>query len=298
MALFLTTGYERSLKLSDMIKGIILGSLFILLTYALLPETLRFSRALILFGTAWTLFSAFLIRLLLSMAFPGNFKLEAWKRKKRIIIVGSFQESKRVFSIIRQTQVIPELIGFVDPVENRVIPDYIGHIGQIGEIVRLNRADELVFCGRDISSRQIITTMLQFTDTGLEFKIAPPESLSVIGSNSNDTAGELYILHYNTLSRLLNRRKKRMLDIGLSLLFIIISPLLILVVKEQSGLIRNVFSVLLGMNSWVGYYKSTGGHHPGLPFIRTGILTPMDGTPNLMGEEGLIEKINLNYAKD
>jgi len=67
------------------------------------------------------LVSAILIRTLLSTLFPGNFRLEAWKRKKRIIIVGSIQESKRVFSIIRQTQVIPELIGFVDPVENRVI---------------------------------------------------------------------------------------------------------------------------------------------------------------------------------
>jgi GT2 family glycosyltransferase len=298
LALFLTTGYERSVKLSDLIKGIILGSFVILLAYALLPETLRFSRALILFGTAWTLVSAILIRTLLSTLFPGNFRLEAWKRKKRIIIVGSIQESKRIFSIIRQTQVIPELIGFVDPVENRVTPDYIGHIGQIGEIVRLNRADELVFCGHDISSRQIITTMLQFTDTGLEFKIAPPESLSVIGSNSNDSAGELYILHYNTLSRVLNRRKKRMLDIALSLLIIIISPLLMLTVKEPSGLIRNVFSVLFGMNSWVGYFQSTGGNHPGLPRIRNGILTPMDIAPDLLGEEGLTEKINLNYAKD
>ena len=298
LALFLTTGYEKSVKLSDMIKGIILGSFFILLAYALLPETLRFSRALILFGTAWTLVSSILIRLLISMLFSGSFKLEAWKRKKRIIVVGSIQESKRVFSIIRQTQVIPELIGFVDPVENRVIPDYIGHIGQIGEIVRLNRADELVFCGRDISSRQIITTMLQFTDTGLEFKIAPPESLSVIGSNSNDTTGELYILHFNTLSRVLNRRKKRMLDIALSLLFLVISPILLPAVNDRSGLIRNVFSVLFGINSWVGYFQSTGGNHPGLPCIRYGILTPMDAAPDLIGEEGLTEKINLNYAKD
>jgi len=298
LSLFLTTGYEKSVRLSDMLKGIIFGSLVILIAYSLLPESLRFSRALILFGSAWALVSAVAIRFFLSLLIPERFKLEAWKRKKRIIIAGSVQESERVFSIIRHTQVIPDLVGYVDPVENRVIPGYIGHIGQIGEIVRMNRADELVFCGRDISSQQIITTMLQFTDTGLEFKIAPPESLSVIGSNSNETVGELYTLHYNTLSRGVNLRKKRMFDIALSLFCIVISPVLLLLVKDKAGLIRNIFAVLIGIRSWVGYFRSTGGDHPGLPSIRHGILTPVDGAAGPVREGGVAEKMNLNYAKD
>jgi O-antigen biosynthesis protein len=298
LALFLTTGYEKSVKLSDMVKGILLGSFFILLAYALLPESLRFSRALILFGTLLTLISAVTVRLVLSLIFPGSFTLEAFKRKKRIIIIGSIAESNRVLSIINQTQVIPELIGYVDPCENRVLPEYIGHIGQIGDIVLINQADELIFCGGDLSSQRIITTMLQFTNTGLEFKIAPPESLSVIGSNSNDATGELYILHFNTLSRILNRRKKRLLDVALSLFFFVISPVLLIVVENRSGLIRNLFSVLFGIHSWVGYFRSTGGNHPGLPRIRPGILTPLDGSPVLAADEGLAEKLNLNYAKD
>ena len=298
LSLFLTTGYEKKVRVSDMVKGVLSGSLIILLAYALLPESLRFSRALILFGTILTLVSAITVRFILSLIFPGSFRLEWHKRKKRIVIIGSLKESSRVLSIIHQTQVIPELIGFVDPCENRVLPDFIGHIGQIGDIVRHNRADELIFCGGDISSQRIITTMLQFTDTGLEFKIAPPESLSVIGSNSNDAKGELYILHFNTLSRLLSRRKKRLLDIVLSLFFFVISPLLFIIVEKPSGFIMNIFRVLLGINSWVGYYQSTGGNHPGLPRIRPGILTPHDGSPGLGDEEGLTEKLNLNYAKD
>lgn len=298
LALFLTTGYEKTVRLWDMIKGIVLGSLFILLAYALLPESLRFSRALIIIGTVLALVSAVLIRLVLSLLSHGKIKLEVFRKKKRIVIVGSIHESKRVLSIICQTPVIPDLIGYVDPVENRVLPGFIGHIGQIGEIVLMNRADELIFCGGDISSRQIITTMLQFSDTGLEFKIAPPESLSVIGSNSNDARGELYILHFNTLSRKQNRRKKRLFDIALSLFFFVISPLLFLVVKNRRGLMRNIFSVLFGFNSWVGYFESTGGNHPGLPRIRPGILTPLDQVPVLAGDEALTEKSNLDYAKD
>ena len=50
LSLFLSTGYEKSVRLTDMVKGLIFGSLFILLIYALLPESFRFSRALILLG--------------------------------------------------------------------------------------------------------------------------------------------------------------------------------------------------------------------------------------------------------
>jgi len=97
---------------------------------------------------------------------------------------------------------------------------------------------------------------------------------------------------------LLNRRKKRLFDIALSLLFIVIFPVLILVVKNGTGMFRNIFSVLLGINSWVGYFRSTGGNHPGLPRIKSGIMTPLDGSPVSLKEEGLTEKLNLNYAKD
>jgi GT2 family glycosyltransferase len=298
LSLFLSTGYEKSVRLTDMVKGLVIGSLFILLIYALLPLSFRFSRALILFGAVWTLVATVFDRFLLGLLFPASFELEAWPRKKRIVIIGSKQEGERVFSIVRQTQVVPELIGLVDPSEGRVLPGFIGHIGQIDDIVHINQADELIFCAGDISSQKIITTMLKFTDAGVDFKIAPPESLSVIGSNSRDSIGDLYVLHFNTLSRKLNRRKKRLIDIALSLTFVVISPILLLFVKNRTGLIRNIFSVLTGIHSWVGYFRSTGGDHPGLPVIRPGVLTPMDGNPFTVTEDGMAEKMNLNYAKD
>jgi len=203
-----------------------------------------------------------------------------------------------VYSIIKQTQVMPELIGFVNPEEGLITNDFIGPIDHIEEIVRINKADELIFCAASVSSQQIIRTMLQFTDTGIEFKIAPPESLSVIGSNSNDTAGELYVLHFNTLSRLLNRRKKRLFDIFMALLLLPVCPILLFIVNKPAGLIRNIFSVLFGIYSWVGYYQSTGGDHPGLPRIRPGVLTPFDSQKQVSTSDEFIEQVNLFYAKD
>ncbi|HEX2396325.1 MAG TPA: glycosyltransferase, partial [Bacteroidales bacterium] len=297
LCIFITTGYEKKVKFTDLVRGVLTGTLIILVVYALLPEDWRFSRALIILGTLWVLVSTFLIRYLLHSLNKNVFSFEIFKKKKRILIIGDKLESNRVYSIVKQTHVVPELIGFVNPGKERADSDFVGNLSQIEDIVRVNQADELIFCASSVSSEMIIRTMLQFTATDVEFKIAPPESLSVIGSSSNDTAGELYVLHFNTLSRIQNKRKKRLFDIVLSLLLIPASPFLIFLVRNKGGFIRNIFSVMFGINSWVGYYKSTGGEHPGLPEIKQGILTPFDMN-SIPADSGHAEQLNLSYAKD
>lgn len=297
-SVYLSTGYEKKVKVTELVKGVLIGSLIILIVYALLPETLRFSRALILTGTCWAVFSTISVRYLLSNLNREYFSFEFFKRKKRIIIIGELKESKRVFSLIKQTQGIPDLIGFVNPDENDILTDYMGHIGQIEDIVRINQVDELIFCASNISSRKIITTMLQFTDSGIEFKIAPPEGLSVIGSNSDVATGDLYILHFNTLSRLLNRRKKRLFDTIISLVFLFMSPIGLFFISSPAGIFRNIYKVLLGYLSWVGYYQAAGELHPGLPKIKPGILTPYDLYKDAGLDSKTVGQLNQAYAKD
>lgn len=298
LMIFIFTGYESRVKITDLLRSVFLGTLVILAGYALLPESWRFSRALIILGTLWTLFATISIRYLLSRINPGFFSLECFKRRKRIILIGDKNENDRVYSIIKQTQVVPELVGYVNVSGGHDDPLFIGHIGRIEEIVRINKVDEIVFCAASMSSQDIIRTMLQFTDSGVEFKIAPPESLSVIGSNSVDTSGELYVLHFNTLSRRLNKRKKRLFDVLFSLALLVLSPVVLFLIKHPAGLIRNILGTMLGMTSWVGYYHSTGGHHPGLPAVKPGVLTPLD-VPGLSGTTtASVEQANLLYAKD
>jgi GT2 family glycosyltransferase len=298
LAVFITTGYEKKVRFAGLLRGVLTGSLLILVIYALLPENWRFSRALILIGTLWVLLSTISVRYLLSRINKERFSFEFFKKKKRIIIIGDKHECNRVYSIIAQTQVVPELIGYVNPYESQISSDFIGHIGQIEDIVHINQADEIVFCAATMTAQQIIRTMLQFTDTGIEFKIAAPESMSVIGSNSNDVTGELYVLHFNTLSRLPSKRKKRMFDIVFSLVLLIGSPVILFTINKPLGLFSNILGVFLGIASWVGYYQSSGFHHPGLPMIRPGILTPLDLQKQETTADASDEQGNLLYAKD
>ncbi len=298
ISIFLSGGYEKLVKIGALFRGVIFGTFFILIIYALLPENLRFSRALILFGTIWTLISTIGIRLMLYFVDKKNFKFEILKKRRRIIIIGNKKESSRVYSILKQTQIKPELIGIVSPDEKSLKSDFIGNITQIRDIVEINKVDELIFCAKDMTSQSIIKTMLQFTDKNIDFKIAPPESLSVIGSNSINTAGDLYIVNFNTISRSLNRRKKRMLDICISLILIAGCPVSIFFVKNPARYVVNVFAVLLGIYSFVGYYGTTGGIHTNLPNLKKGILSPLDGLNRKITNKKLIEKVNMLYAKD
>ncbi len=296
--IYVTTGYEKRIKCKDLIRGVLTGTFLLLVIYALLPENWRFSRAILLMGTLWVFISTISIRYLLSMIKGRVFSFEIFKRKKRILIIGEQEEGSRVYSIIRQTQVIPELIGFVSPVTGQFSREFIGHIGQIDEIVRVNRVDEIVFCAAEISSRQIIHTMLKFTNIHVDFKIAPPESLSVIGSNSNQTPGEIYAVNFHTLSRSLTRRKKRFFDIGIAFMLLCTFPLTAFIVKRPLGLLRNIFQIFGGSVSWVGYIPDTTPDHSGLPTLRTGILTLKDDFTNNSPVAISADQLNLAYAKD
>jgi GT2 family glycosyltransferase len=298
VSIFLSGGYEKLVKIGALVRGVIFGTFFILVIYALLPENLRFSRVLILFGTIWALVFTIGIRLLLNLVSKKNFKFEIFRKRRRIILVGNKEESTRVYSILRQTQIKPELVGTVSPSEKIQKTDFIGDISQIKDIVEINKVDELIFCAKDMSSQSIIKTMLQFTDRNIDFKIAPPESLSVIGSNSIDTAGDLYVVNFNTISRNLNKRKKRLFDISIALILIAISPFALFITGRPLRYFINIFSVLLGFYSFVGYHGTTGGMHSDLPHLKKAILSPLDGLGRKVENKKLIEKMNMLYAKD
>jgi len=298
MASFINTGYQRRIKLTGILRSVFVGSLVIIVIYALLPESMRFSRALIIIGSVWTVFSMLISRSILSMMLPGEFQIEIFNLKRRILIAGSITESKRVLNIIGHTHLRPELIGFVNPSDCIVEQGFIGNIEQIEEIVRINRIDELIFCASDMSAKQIIETMLRFHNADIDYMIAPPECLSVIGSNSTETTGNLYSLHFNTLSRLTNRLKKRVFDICCSLAMLCISPVLIFIVDQPLFFFVNIVRIIIGNSSWIGYNTNTSGSHKDLPPIKPGVLTPVENLSINDSDTEFIEKSNLQYAKD
>lgn len=292
---YLSGGYDKPIKLYRIFRGVLIGTGLILIGYSLLPEMYRFSRALILLGAAWACVSYLLSRVVLHAIGINSYSLTI-KKTKKISIVGSKEEFDRVSSLIKLSNVEAEHLNWISLQDEKVnFNNHSGNIQQIEEIIKVYDINEVIFCAKDIPSQSIITHMLKLVNLDVDFKIAPPESLSIIGSNSIDTAGDLYIIDTNSVTKPHNKRKKRILDIGLSVLFILLSPLLIWTQKNKLNYLVNCFLVLVGLKTWVGYGLLVNKE---LPTIKKSVLSPASKIKDVILDEQNIKKLNLIYSKD
>jgi GT2 family glycosyltransferase len=292
---YLSGGYDKPVKLLRIIRGIIVGTGLILIIYSLLPEAYRFSRALILLGTLWTAVCYLFSRLLLHLMKARGYNLRT-EKTKNIIIVGSEEEFERVNKLVKLSNVRPDFIGYVDISEgNTQHPAYSGNISDLEEIIHIYSIDEVIFCAKDLPSQTIIDFMLKLVSLNIDFKIAPPESISIIGSNSIDTAGDLYVIDTNSVNKPHNKRKKRIFDVCTSLFLLAFFPIIILFQKRRLHFLGNVFSTLFGFKTWVGYGKYMEKE---LPKIKPSVLSPADKLQDKELSKETLKKLNIVYSKD
>jgi GT2 family glycosyltransferase len=266
ISVFFTGGYDRPVRLLNVLKGTLVGSSIALMIYALMPETIRFSRAIILLGGLWSCVSLPLIRWIANFIIKGIILTKTTER--RFAIVGLNDELDRVEGLLKQTFENPSFIGFVSP--SGSTPEgkrsFLGDDAQLKEIIRVHDINEVIFCAKDVPAREIIDQMSRSAVEGVDFKIAPQESMFLIGSNSINTSGDLYTVGINSVGKASNKRLKRLFDVVLALILL---PLWILVgwfTDSPVGYLKNVVFVLLKERTWVGY--------AGTGITRTGVELP------------------------
>ncbi len=297
LSVFLSGGYDRPFKIIKVFQGIFFGTVVILTAYALLNENLRYSRALILLGAIWGAFSLTGIRFMLHLSGLKNYRI-GFEENKRFAIVGQSDECERVAEILRRTHHLPGFIGFISPEgTNNDNSGFIGNLGQIKDIIRIYGIHEVIFCARDISSQAIIDQMADLQELEVDYKTAPPESLSIIGSNSISTTGDLYIVDINSIAKPRNLRNKRFLDLIAAFSLAVSLPVSIFIVRNKTGFLRNIFQVVFGFKTWIGFSAHVDEHQR-LPKIRHGVLTPDDAWPSETFEHMTSAKLNLLYARN
>jgi hypothetical protein len=268
----------------------------ILVVYSLLDESMRYSRALILLGGLWAYLAMTGSRLLFNILGIKGFKIGELVNK-RYLIVGDQQEAERVAHLLSTIESQPAFIGLVSAGTSKQ-EGFIGHLDQLSEIAEIYSVNEIIFCAKSMPSRHIIDKMSSLKMPGVEYKIAPPESLSLIGSNSINTAGDLYTMEINSIGKFTNRRNKRFFDFSFSLLLLLAFPVLIFIVKNPFGFFRNLAQVFAAYKTWVGYCKTPAQQTGQLPKIKNGVLNPANALHiNNLNQETL-ERLNLLYARD
>lgn len=294
LSVLFQNGYDNTVKLSNYFKSTLIGTMTILIVYALLPKSWQFSRLYILLGAGWVLSYFLLSRIFLHFSIGKKFNLSP-KKNKRFAIVGGQEEFERVAEILKQTTRKIESIEHVSAGEEKE-KGAIGTLNQLDQILHIKGINEIIFCAKDTTAQTIINWMTVIDSTKIDFKIAQPDSLSLIGSNSIETAGDLYVLDINSITKTENIRSKRTFDIAMGLLLLVVSPILIWYMENKKLFLQNVLSVLIGKLSLVGYFKLDSKISNQLPRIKPGILNPTDSL--LFPDVSLTDKLNLIYARD
>lgn len=294
-------GYKKPITAAKSNKGILIGTVIILLIYALLPETYRFSRAVTILGTMWTILVVNLIRYLMRRFNIGS-TLFGGKDKRRVAVIGQGEEAARVAALVRIVNRKCDFIGIVRsddaeeemPAENNF--QQLGQISQLQDIISIYHINEVVFCSKNISADNIISLMTQLQECQVEYKIAPEESDSIIGSNNINTYDEIYGVQVNSISKAGNRRKKRAFDLVTSIFLLLFICLDIWFVRNKIQFIRNIFAVMAGKKSWVGC-QPLEGEEP-LSELRPGVLYPSDAFTFSQADPNIIHKVNVMYMQD
>ncbi|MEZ4801078.1 MAG: glycosyltransferase [Flavobacteriales bacterium] len=291
------SGYDKPLHPFRPFKAAATGSFFILVAYSLLPETLRFSRIIVLASSILAPFIIALTRVISQVITKGKV---AWKKdiSRRFAVVGSIDEIERVTGIIQQSFIGVEEIYAVNP-ETDKDNKFQGDLSQLQEIVRVQKIDSVIFCAKDLSSSAIISSMSALGSTNIEFKIAPPETLYIIGSNSIDTSGDVYMMDLNSINKPSNKRLKATFDTAFSLFILCTLPIFFIVQKKPIRFISNWIQVIFRKKSWVGFEKPNNHSvSSNLPKIKSGILSSVSHLGANLHTDDNIAKMNMLYAKD
>jgi O-antigen biosynthesis protein len=296
-SVYLSGGYDKPISLYKIFRGLFGGTVAILVFYSLLDETARFSRALILLGSFWAYIAMISTRYVLHFTGFADIKIgEA--ENKRYLIAGNKNEAERVAALLTTIETQPAFIGLVNYSDEKERPGFIGNFDQIKDIIEIYRINEIIFCAKDIPSRLIIDKMSELKHLEVDYKIAPPESLSIIGSNSINTAGDLYTLELNPIGKTGNRRNKRFLDVIVSFLLLLSIPVTIFIVRKPLTMLKNILQVLFARKTWVGYCDTPEAATDKLPEIPPGVLNPTEALNLKELSPETRDRLNLLYARD
>lgn len=291
--LFLSGAYDRKDDLWAAARGLFLGSLLIAAVYGFLDQPYRTSRAVILMGTVWALMAVITVRMVTHYIQFGEWRAGV-RKASNLVVVGSVEECERAMQLLSRLHVSKNLVGFLSSVDEYDPHLYLNHIRRLDEVVNVFRVREVIFCARDVRSDHMMQWMNLIGST-VEYRILPEGGISIIGSASSISSGELYTTDVQfRLADAVKRRHKRMLDLGMSLLLLAASPVLIWFQASRGRFITNLFQLLAGQRTLVSY----GDSGEVLPRLKPGLLQPSDAHPWLNLDERTVRHLDFLYARD
>ncbi|MBD0365079.1 MAG: glycosyltransferase, partial [Flavisolibacter sp.] len=259
--------YDKQHKRSYLFRSTFIATGVLLALYALLPEQYRFSRGIVVFGA---LLATVLISILRWLLVDSGVlsPMADTISQPYILVAGTELEFDEIEIMIKGKNRNDSIIGRLSvgsDIQNAIAP-----LPEVNTVAAALSAKELILCAGTLSYQQIISFIQTITEP-LRLRFHAAGSYSIIGSDSSTSSGETFSAEasYN-LAIPGKRRVKRLLDVMVAILLLLLFPLHFLMVRRPLRLLFYCLLILMAKRTWIGY---SSRYHQ-LPALRQSVLTP------------------------
>lgn len=290
-SLYIIGHYGRKFKIRKLLIGILIGTGLIFILYALLDYTYNPSRAIIVLGMVVFSLLLALKQIIINFFDTGKIFLRK-KNINKVLIAADETEIELIKSKLEKSPQSKSYIGYVQINNNESIHS-LGTINQIVNIVNTYEINEVIFSLTHSKMSEIMPIMTQLGHK-IQIKLTGGEHLNIIGSNSKNLTGEVYMMdiQYN-IETIEKTRQKRAFDLIIGVLCIFLFPILKLV-KNEIGF-KYILNVVFGNISFIGYNLNDEKLSE-LPPIKKAIIQV--GKSNYPIKRDKVHAMNLLYAKN
>ncbi len=252
--LWLSGVYFKNNRPIVMVRSMIATTLFIGFAYGLLPEELRFSRALLILGALGGLSAMLGWRAVLSIL-SGKPMFEGAIKQPRILFFGSKYSKGALDDILHSSGIIPSFYW-------EEVPDFNNEdwLLKLQSLVRLHRINELIVDISEVSNTRLISILTSLGDQ-TSVKSLMPENKYIIGSDSSLTQGKTYRKSQQTADPQY-LRQRRVFEITATFLVVSLAPITLVCAIATGRFnawklwIRYSGHILTGRRSLIGYSRS------------------------------------------
>lgn len=235
----------------------------------------NFSRAIVGLSAIFSMIIAIAIRGVINKRERGNFFFTE-EARKRVIIAGKGHSLTRVINLLKGELEYPVNIigvaGAEDFDTDLAGEERLGSLDQLREIIQFYDAEEVIFCNQSVPTEKILDIMMDIQDTGVDYKIVPPEADYIVGPQAIHTSRFSQQLHFN-LQQSDIRFRKQIFDVISSTVLLTTFPLLFWLYKKPGAAFTKLTKVFTLRYHMVGYINPKAEN---LPAIKPGILNMLD----------------------
>lgn len=271
--------YEKQFRYQNLRRSTVISLVIILAVYSLLPESYRFSRGMVVLGS---LISYVVLMIWRWFLIKTDVLQKADDTDQLTLVAGTKEDMQHVNALLNPAGKHQQIAGFVSPLQEE---HSLGSTANLQQILQDTPAKELILCQSEQLSFTQIIELYQQTDRKVKLRLHAYRSSSIIGSDSKNEAGQVLNTEAYKMSRAVNLRLKRLIDLLSATLLLLLFPVHFFFHKHPLQLMANCWQVLINQKTWVGF--STAYKH--LPLLKPSIVNPA-GIPHSQSQlnaEGL-----------